>query len=101
MPRLSVTTSQPERLILITKGDVDSMVRDLIDDEMDRKSPPSLLILGSGDRDYVSRIKMILRDHPSVVVKIAVGTQDVSNLYRKLDIEILSFPFRYNRSVNQ
>ena len=98
---LRFAESQGYRLILSTKGDVDHLVRDLIDDEMDRRRPPTLLIVGSGDRDYVSGIKMVLRDYPSVVVKIAVGTQEVSNLYRKLGIEILSFPFRYLRSVNR
>ena len=99
---LRFAESQGYKLILTTKNNVDTIVLNLIDDAMDRKKPPTKVILGSGDRDYINKIKYITRKY-QVKVAIAVGEQRFSTLYKKLGfVEFLSFPrTRYKQEYGQ
>ena len=71
--------------------DIDTIVQDKIDEELNKKVPAKLIIIGSGDKDYATKIKNTSKYH-HIKFLIAVGNLNNATIYKIMGLEILYFP---------
>ncbi len=71
--------------------DCDSRILSIIDDNIEYKTPFNIVILASGDRDYISKIKYMRRTHPDIKFEILIGTNHIklASEYEKIGIPIV------------